>query len=42
MVAGKEFVESGANEVSETIIKGTTTVGNKIAKKATLEQLKKQ
>lgn len=29
-VAGKEFAESGANKVSESIIKGTTRVWEKI------------
>jgi RHS repeat-associated protein len=32
-VAGKEFVESGANKVSESIIQGTTMAGEKVADK---------
>lgn len=40
-VAGKEYFESGANVVSETIIQGVTTVGSKVAEKVSDEILKR-
>jgi RHS repeat-associated protein len=40
-VAGKKFVESGANKISESIIQGTVEMGGKAAEQVVDEQVKK-
>jgi len=41
-VAGEVAVKAGANIVSESIIQGTTTLGNKVADKMAQEMIKKK